>query len=153
MLHYFCLVHTYTGAVELDEKWGKKYPIVLKSWHHNWTELSAYFKYPAPVRRIIYTNNTIESFHSQLRKVTKTKRVFSSDMALLKLLYLVQENITAKWTMPMADWKNSLSQFSIIFEDRIKLDITFWTVDLWINIKFTHKSTAQLKQLMTHFIG
>ena len=111
--------------LELDEKWGKKYPIVLKSWHHNWTELSAYFKYPAPVRRIIYTNNTIESFHSQLRKVTKTKRVFSSDMALLKLLYLVQENITAKWTMPMADWKNSLSQFSIIFEDRIKLDITF----------------------------
>lgn len=110
---------------ELDDKWGSKYPIVLKSWKHNWVELSSYFKYPQPVRRIIYTNNTIENFHGQLRKVTKTKRVFSSDMALMKLLYLIQENITKKWTMPMYDWKNTLSQFSIIFEDRIKLDLNF----------------------------
>ena len=114
-----------SNLLELDEKWGKKYPTVLKSWHNNRTGLFAYFKYPEPVRKIIYTNNTIESFHNQLRKVTKTKRVFSSDMALLKFIYLAQENITAKWTIPMQDWKNTLSQFSIIFEDRVKLDLRF----------------------------
>lgn len=106
------------ALLDLEEKWGKKYPAVLRSWNDNWTELSAFFKYAEPIRRVIYTTNTIEGFHAQLRKVTKTKRVFSSDMALLKLLYLVQENITKKWVMPMHDWKNTLSQFSIIFGDR-----------------------------------
>lgn len=106
------------ALLDMDEKWGKKYPTVLRSWKENWTELSAFFKYAEPIRRVIYTTNTIEGFHAQLRKVTKTKRVFSSDMALLKLLYLIQENITKKWTMPMYDWKNTLSQFSIIFADR-----------------------------------
>lgn len=105
------------------EKWQEKYPIVTKSWSKNWQELSAYFKYPKSIRRVIYTTNTIESFHSQLRKITKTKRVFSSDMALLKLLFLVQNEVTKKWVMPMADWNQTLSQFSIIFENRLKLEI------------------------------
>ena len=107
----------------LSDKWAKKYPLVIKSWRSNWVELSAYFKYPKDIRRVIYTTNTIESFNSQLRKITKTKRVFSSEMALLKILYLIQEDVTKKWVMPMHDWKQTLSQFSIIFEGRLKLDL------------------------------
>lgn len=57
--------------LELDEKWGTKYPIVLKSWNTNWEMLSNYFKYPEPVRKIIYTTNIIEGFNRQIRKVTK----------------------------------------------------------------------------------
>ena len=109
--------------LSVSEKWKVKHPFVIKSWNNNWDELSAYFKYPKPIRRIIYTTNPIESFHSQLRKITKTKRVFTSDMALMKLLYLVQNNVTKKWSMPMQNWKNALSQFSIIFENRLKLDL------------------------------
>ncbi|OJW72871.1 MAG: IS256 family transposase [Candidatus Amoebophilus sp. 36-38] len=88
----------------LSQKWESKYPLVIKSWTKNWNELSAYFKYPQAIRKVIYTTNMIESFHSQLRKVTKTKRVFTRDMALLKLLYLVQKDVTKKWTMPIHDW-------------------------------------------------
>lgn len=106
--------------LELEEKWGDKYAAVLKSWNNNWAELSHYFSYPEPIRRIIYTTNIIEGFHSQLRKVTKSKRVFSSDMALMKLLYLIQRNVTKKWTMPVSDWKQALSQFSITFEGRLQ---------------------------------
>ncbi len=104
-------------------KWESKYPLVLKSWRKNWLELSAYFKYPPAIRKIIYTTNTIESFHAQLRKITKSKRVFSTDMALMKLLYLVQGEITKKWVMPLANWPETLSQFSIIFDDRLKLEL------------------------------
>lgn len=104
-------------------KWESKYPLVLKSWRNNWLELSAYFKYPPAIRRIIYTTNMIESFHAQLRKITKSKRVFSTDMALMKLLYLVQGEITKKWVMPLAHWPETLSQFSIIFNDRLKLEL------------------------------
>jgi transposase-like protein len=73
---------------KLSEKWSKKYPVVLDSWERNWDKLSTYFKYPAEIRKLIYTTNTIEGYHRQIRKVTKTKGAFTSDMALLKLIYL-----------------------------------------------------------------
>ena len=78
---------------KLSEKWGKKYPVVIRSWQDNWPKLSTYFKYSEAIRRIIYTTNTIEGFHRQVRKVTKNKGVFPSDDALLKLVYLAYRNI------------------------------------------------------------
>lgn len=107
------------ALAHLEEKWGGQYPAMVRSWLDNWEELSNYFKYPEAIRRRIYTTNPIESFHSQLRKVTKTKRVFPSDMALLKLLYLVQENVKKKWNTPVLDWKQTYSQLMIIFENRL----------------------------------
>lgn len=103
----------------LDQEWGAKYPAMIKSWLNNWERLSNYFKYPKEIRRIIYTTNTIESFHSQLRKVTKSKRVFPSDMSLFKLLYLVQGNLKKNWEFPMGGWKLTYSQMLILFEERM----------------------------------
>jgi VIT1/CCC1 family predicted Fe2+/Mn2+ transporter len=79
-----------TELDSLKEKWGKKYPMVIGSWEKNWPKLSTYFKYPPAIRRLIYTTNTIEGYHRQIRKVTKNKGVFTSDMALLKLIYLAK---------------------------------------------------------------
>lgn len=110
-----------TSLEILSEKWGKKYPIVIKSWQENWPKLSTFFKYTEDIRRIIYTTNTIEGFHRQVRKVTKNKGVFSSDMALLKLIYLAQCNISKKWTMPLQNWAITVSQLAIHFEGRLKL--------------------------------
>jgi putative transposase len=102
-----------------EEKWGKKYPIITKSWRNNWHKLSTFFKYTADIRRIIYTTNTIEGFHRQIRKVTKTKGAFTSDMALLKLVYLASERIAEKWTKPLPNWGLTIQQLSIIFEGRM----------------------------------
>ena len=55
--------------LELDEKWGKKYPLVLKSWNNHWHNLSGYFKYPPEIRKMIYTTNAVEGLHRQIRKV------------------------------------------------------------------------------------
>jgi putative transposase len=90
--------------LELSERWGKKYPLVINSWQGNWEKLSTYFAFPEAIRRVIYTANTIEGFHRQGRKVTKTKGAFPSDMALLKLVYLTVQNISAKWNMPLQNW-------------------------------------------------
>ena len=73
---------------KLEEKWGKKYPIVINSWKNKWENLSNYFKYPEPIRKIIYTTNIIESVHRQFRKLTKTKGAFPNENSLLKLLYI-----------------------------------------------------------------
>ena len=103
----------------LEEKWGKKYPIVIQSWKNKWENLSSYFKYPEDIKRIIYTTNIIESVHRQFRKLTKTKGAFSNENSLLKLLYMGIQNASKKWTMPIRNWSLTISQLSIFFEGRI----------------------------------
>ncbi len=104
----------------LESKWGKKYPIVIQSWKNKWENLSAYFKYPEDIRRIIYTTNIIESVHRQFRKLTKTKGAFPNENSLLKLLYMGIQNASKKWTMPMRNWSLTISQLAIFFDGRLE---------------------------------
>ena len=104
---------------ELESLWGEKYPIVIKSWRTKWQHLSAYFKYPEDIRRIIYTTNSIEAVHRQFRKLTKTKGGFPNNDSLLKLLFMGIQNASKKWTMPIQNWTLTLSQLSIFFEGRL----------------------------------
>ncbi len=108
----------------LEEKWGEKYPIVIRSWKNNWERLSQYFKYPEAIRRIIYTTNTIEAVHRQFRKLTKTKGAFPNADSLLKLLYLGILNAEKKWTMPIQNWSLTLSQLAIFFEGRLDKELS-----------------------------
>ncbi|NTZ16374.1 IS256 family transposase [Paenibacillus sp. JMULE4] len=110
------------ALVELDrfeETWGAKYPLIIRSWRSNWDELATFFKYPPELRKLIYTTNMIESYHRQLRKVTKGKSIFPSDEALLKMLYLVTMDVTRKWTGRVQNWGQMLLQLSVFFPDRI----------------------------------
>ena len=108
---------------KLEEKWGAQYPKVIESWRKNWHRLSRFFQYNKDIRRIMYTTNIIEGFNRQLRSVTKSKGAFQSEDALMKLLYLVQNNICEKWNRPVHNWNQTLSQLSIIFGDRINLQL------------------------------
>jgi transposase-like protein len=104
---------------DLEAKWGDTYPIVIKSWRKKWEHLSAYFKYPEPIRKIIYTTNAVEAVHRQFRKLTKTKGAFPNENSLLKLLYAGILNASEKWTMPIQNWSQALSQLDIYFEGRL----------------------------------
>jgi putative transposase len=108
---------------QLEANWGARYPKVIESWRRNWPRLSNYFQYNKDIRRIMYTTNVIEGFHRQLRSITKTKGAFQSDEALLKLLFLAQEHITAKWNRPVFNWNQTLAQLMIIFNSRLKLNL------------------------------
>jgi len=108
-----------TALDELENLWGDKYPIVIQSWRKKWDNLSVYFRYPEPIRKVIYTTNSIEAVHRQFRKLTKTKGGFPNDNSLLKLLYLGIQNASKKWTMPIHDWNLTLSQLAIFFEGRL----------------------------------
>ena len=110
-----------TGLLNLEEKWGEKYPIVIKSWQDNWERLTEYFQFTSDIRRMIYTTNTVEGYHRQVRKVTKNKGVFPNDTALEKLVYLAYRNIRKKWTMPIANRAAIAQQLAIKFGDRFKL--------------------------------
>jgi transposase-like protein len=107
----------------LADKWETKYPIVIQSWQHNWEKLTTYFQYTKPIRRLIYTTKAVEGYHRQIRKVTKTKGAFTSEMALLKLVYLATKNIEKKWTSPLQNWALTVQQLAIKFGDRLPLDL------------------------------
>jgi transposase-like protein len=109
---------------KLEDKWGKQYPIVFRSWRSNWERLSNYFKYPEPIRRLIYTTNTVEGYHRMVRKITKSKGAFTSETAALKLIYLATMNFHKKWQNSIYDWPTILNQLTIIFEKRIFRDDT-----------------------------
>ncbi len=89
------------ALIEFDEKWGKKYPYAVKTWHSNWDGIKTMFEYSPEIRHVIYTTNTIEGFNNGIKRITKTKSSFVSDESLFKLLYLVSQDITKKWTMPI----------------------------------------------------
>ena len=112
-----------TNLLELEEKWGKKYPIVVKSWNENWEHLSVYFMYNKLIRKIIYTTNIIEGMHRIMRKFTKTKGGFTSEMALQKMIYCGIQSASKKWSMPLPDWALTISQLDIMFPDRLGLNM------------------------------
>jgi transposase-like protein len=113
-----------TNLLKLEEKWGKKYPMVLKSWQSKWDNLSSYFKYSSEIRRMIYTTNPIEGFHRQVRKFTKSKGAFTSEGALFKLIYCACQKIREKWNMPIQNWALIISQLDIYFPGRLKVELS-----------------------------
>lgn len=103
---------------QFEEKWKQKYPLVIKSWRNNWHYLTRFFDYSKHLRRIMYTTNTIEGFNRQIRRVTKRKGAFSSDMALMKILYLAQQEITKQWKSKPPYWGQVKQELIIKFEER-----------------------------------
>lgn len=100
---------------DLDARWSSEHPIVIKPWRRKWDLLSAYFRYPVPIRRIMYTSDAVEAGHRQVRKLTKTKGGFPNDNSLLIQLYMGTHNASKKWTMPVQNWNLALSQLAIFF--------------------------------------
>jgi transposase-like protein len=99
--------------------WGQKYSPIAKLWRRQWQAVIPFMTYPAAVRRMIYTTNALESVHSRLRKIIKTRGHFPNDEAATKLLYLALRNITAKWTKPPMAWREAMNQFAILYGERL----------------------------------
>lgn len=108
------------ALLEFEDKWGKKYPYAVKVWQNNWDGIKTMFDYSPEIRKIIYTTNSIEGFNNGIKRITKTKSSFPSDEALFKLLYLISQDITKKWTMSVPNWSLIFNQFLIYFEGRLE---------------------------------
>jgi len=98
--------------------WGQRFPTVVAAWRRAWSHVIPFFAFPPQIRRVIYTTNAIESIHSQLRKIIKSRGHFPSDDAATKLIWLALKNITADWGRASKDWKEAMNQFAILYEDR-----------------------------------
>lgn len=108
------------GFKRFEEKWGKKYPAMIKSWKNNWDALTSFYQYPEVIRKIMYTTNSIEGFHRQIRKATKAKGAFPSDRSLYKTLYLTSMNVKKRWSSPR-EWKQVIGILAIKYPERLKI--------------------------------
>ena len=105
------------------EKWDATYPTIVKQWRAKWTDFTAMFEFPAPIRRAIYTTNAIESVNSVIRKFTRNRKQYPNAESALKLVYLAIHEASKRWTMPIPGWKEALNHFAIVFESRLPTDI------------------------------
>ncbi len=80
-----------------------------------------YFQYMATIRHMIYTTNIVEGYYRQVRKVTKTKGVFSNEDAVFKLVWLTYRIIKKKWTKPTPNWGLTVQQLAIAFGERFRI--------------------------------
>jgi transposase-like protein len=113
-------VEAASAALDAFERspWGKKFPTVVASWRRAWPHVIPFFAFPPDIRRLIYTTNSLESVHAQLRKIIKTRGQFPTDEAATKLIWLALRNITAKWERTSYYWRPAMNQFAILYEDR-----------------------------------
>ena len=118
----YTALNAQTAAQELDAfeegPWGRKFPTVVAAWRRAWDRVIPFYAFPPGVRRVIYTTNAIESVHSQLRKIIKTRGHFPSDDAASKLIWLALRNITSDWGRPSRDWREAMNQFAVAYGDR-----------------------------------
>jgi len=108
----------------LETKWGDKYPYAIKSWIANWENLTAYFTYPAEIRKIIYTTNVIENLNRSIRKYTKNKLMFPDDQAMKKAVYLAIQQASISWSAKVTNWPLIANQFMILYPDRANISDT-----------------------------
>ena len=104
---------------EFAARWDERYPQISRSWRSHWQNLNTLYHYPADIRKVIYTTDAIESLNSVIRKATRKRKLFPTDDAAKKVIYLAIEAASRKWTMPIRNWKPALNRFMIMFEDRL----------------------------------
>ena len=50
--------------------------MIVKTWSEAWEHVIPFLAFPPDVRRVVYTTNTIEALHRQIRKTIKTRGHF-----------------------------------------------------------------------------
>ena len=102
--------------------WGRKFPAIVRSWRRNWTQVIPFFAFSAPIRRMIYTTNVIESLNSTVRRAVRTRGHFPNDRGAMKLIYLTLRKVERKWQRPPACWSQARAEFAILFGDRLPVE-------------------------------
>ncbi|MCK1810312.1 MULTISPECIES: IS256 family transposase [unclassified Micromonospora] len=113
---------------DLAEKWGGRYPAVIRLWDNAWAEFIPFLDYDLEIRTVICSTNAIESLNARYRRAVKARGHFPNELAALKCLYLVTRSLDptgtgrTRWTMR---WKPALNAFAITFSDRFPAAETY----------------------------
>ena len=106
----------------LDDKWGKRYPAMIRLWRNAWAEFIPFLDYDVEIRRVICSTNAIESLNARYRRAVKARGHFPTEQAAMKCLYLVTRSLDPKGTGQTrwaVRWKPALNAFAITSADRM----------------------------------
>ncbi len=105
---------------ELTAAWAdsKSRTAALGVWERSWDRMIPFLAFPQEIRRIVYTTNTVESLHMQIRKTIKTRGHFPNDDAALRLIWLSIQRAKNSWRKCF-NWTQAQAVLRIHFEDRI----------------------------------
>ena len=92
--------------------------MIGKTWREAWEHVIPFLAFPDDVRRVVYTTNTIEALHRQIRKTIKTRGHFPTEEDARKLIYLSINNAQKCWRQTY-NWTSALLAFKIHFGDRL----------------------------------
>ena len=122
-------IYTATGADAaaaaldaLEDKWGKRYPAMIRLWRNAWSEFIPFLDYDVEIRKVICSTNAIESLNARFRRAVKARGHFPTEQAAMKCLYLVTRSLDPKGTGQTrwaVRWKPALNAFAITFADRM----------------------------------
>ena len=110
--------HAMVELERFDEQWGQRYPMIAQAWRRDWEHITPFLALPEDLRRVVYTTNTIEAMHRQIRKAIKTRGHFPDEQAATKLIYLAIERAATKWRSARS-WTPARRALKIHFEDRL----------------------------------
>jgi transposase-like protein len=100
-----------------DTEWGARYPATVAAWRTSWEHVTPFLALPDELRRAVYTTNTIEGLHRQIRKAIKTRGHFPDEQAATKLIYLAIMRADTKWRRHHT-WSAPRAALKIHFGDR-----------------------------------
>jgi putative transposase len=100
-----------------DSEWGQRYPATVQAWRTAWEHVIPFLSLPEDLRKAVYTTNTIEGLHRQIRKAIKTRGAFPDQQAATKLIYLAIIKADAKWQRSRT-WSAPRAALKIHFGDR-----------------------------------
>jgi putative transposase len=105
---------------ELEAAWAadRNRTLAISVWRRAWERFIPFLAFDDQIRRIIYTTNTIESLHMQIRKTIKTRGHFPNDEAATRLIWLSIMRAKTSWRS-CYNWTRAMAVFRIHFEDRI----------------------------------
>jgi putative transposase len=111
---------------EFTDRWAQRYPAMIKVWERAWPEFVPFLEFPAPIRKVVYTTNAIESLNARFRKATRRRGHFPNEQAALKVLYLTIRQPAGKGrsspTGRVQGWKAALNAFAIRYGDRLHIN-------------------------------
>lgn len=99
---------------------GKRYPSSHRGWRQAWGQVIPFFDFPAKVRRLLYTTNSIEALNRSIRKVIKTRTVFPNEEAAMKLIWLALQNATKTWTHAVRAWAEAVGVMGAMYGERLE---------------------------------
>jgi transposase-like protein len=72
-----------TALEQLEEKWGARYPAIIRLWRNAWDEFIPFLDYDLEIRRVICSTNAIESLNARFRRAVRARGHFPNEQSAM----------------------------------------------------------------------